>query len=177
MLTDEDREALRTLARDTVELWVREGRKPEFDPAPGVLSEPRGAFVTLRTGGRLRGCLGLVEGVRPLWETVRDMAANAASSDPRFPSVDAAELHDLDIEISVLSPLFPLEDPEDVTVGTHGLCICKGMRSGLLLPQVAEEEGWDRETFLDQTCWKAGLAPGCWKERDTEILGFTADVF
>ncbi|MHC5040377.1 MAG: AmmeMemoRadiSam system protein A [Planctomycetota bacterium] len=176
-MTEEEKSILRDLAEKTVDLWIREGRKPEFQIPPGPLQDLCGAFVTLRMQGVLRGCIGLVEGLRPLWETVRDMAANAASADPRFPSVTESELPELEIEVSVLSPLFLIEDPEDVLVGTHGLLIRKGGRSGLLLPQVAEEQGWDRETFLDQTCWKAGISPGCWREPGVEIFGFTAEVF
>jgi AmmeMemoRadiSam system protein A len=176
MLSEGDKNRLKQIASETVESWVRRGEKKEFDPPAGVLAEKGGAFVTLRHGGLLRGCIGLVEAIQPLWLTVRDMAVSASSRDPRFPPIREEELEGLDIEISVLSPLFPFEEPEDVNVGEHGLLIRKGHRSGLLLPQVAVEHGWDRETFLDQTCLKAGLPPGCWADRDTEILGFTAEV-
>ncbi|MHC4600020.1 MAG: AmmeMemoRadiSam system protein A, partial [Planctomycetota bacterium] len=177
LLTVEEKSVLGRIARETVHAWVREGRKPDYEALPPKLTEPSGAFVTLRAGGTLRGCLGLVEGVRPLWVAVRDMAANAATSDPRFDPVDPGELEGLEVEVSALSPLIPMEDVEDIQVGVHGLMIRKGGRSGLLLPQVATEHGWDRETFLDQTCWKAGISPGSWKEPGCEILSFTAEVF
>jgi AmmeMemoRadiSam system protein A len=177
MLTPEDRERLRRIARETVDSWVRQGVKPSFEVEEGPLREPRGVFVTLRRDGRLRGCIGFIEGIEPLWEAVRDMAVRAAAHDPRFPPVEAVELEDLEIEISVLSPLEPLSDPADVEVGRHGLMVRRGPRSGLLLPQVPVEHGWDRETFLEQTCFKAGLPPGAWKDPGTVILAFEAEVF
>ncbi len=177
MLKDEEREFLLRVARETVDAWVRENRKPSFEPPPGVLREPRGAFVTLRKDGMLRGCIGLIEPIQPLWEAVRDMAASAATRDPRFPPLQTEEIPGLDIEISVLSPLHLLEDPEDVDVGVHGILIREGAYSGLLLPQVAVEHGWDRETYLDQTCLKAGLPPGSWKKPGVEVRVFTAEVF
>ena len=177
MLTEEEKSVLGRIARETVETWVREGRKPEYDALPPKLNELSGAFVTLSSGGALRGCLGLVEGIRPLWEAVRDMAANAATSDPRFKPLAPGELKGLGVEVSVLSPLVPVEDVEDIQVGVHGLMVRKGGRSGLLLPQVASEHRWDRETFLDQTCWKAEISPGSWTEPGCEVLSFTAEVF
>ncbi|MHC4779711.1 MAG: AmmeMemoRadiSam system protein A [Planctomycetota bacterium] len=177
MLTDEEKDFLGRIARKTVETRVREGRVPDCPNPPAGLHDFCGAFVSLHRNGRLRGCLGLVEGIRPLWEAVRDMAASAATNDPRFEPLDVDELVDLDIEVSALSPLIEVEDLGDIQVGIHGLLVKKGGRSGLLLPQVATENGWDRETFLDQTCWKAGISPGSWKEPGCEIRSFTAEVF
>lgn len=177
MLTPEDRERLRRIARETVASWVRQGGKPSFDVPEGPLQEARGVFVTLRSGGRLRGCIGFLEGIEPLWEAVRDMTVRAAAHDPRFPPVEAFELEDLEIEISVLSPLEPVSDPSEIEVGRHGLMVRRGPSSGLLLPQVPVEHGWDRETFLEQTCFKAGLPPGAWKDPGTVILAFEAEVF
>jgi AmmeMemoRadiSam system protein A len=143
----------------------------------GVLSEERGAFVTLNLKGRLRGCIGHIVGNNPLVETVATMALAAAFEDPRFPPLDRSELDDVEIEISVMTPLKRLENTEDIVIGRDGLIIRKGMYQGLLLPQVATSYGWDREEFLDHTCLKAGLPPGSWKDSDTEILYFSAQVF
>jgi AmmeMemoRadiSam system protein A len=118
-----------------------------------------------------------VVGVEPLWRSVRDNAVNAAFHDPRFPPLEPSELDDVEIEISALTPLRPVSTPEEVRVGVHGVMIERGPYRGLLLPQVAVEYGWDRETFLDHTCRKAGLAPGCWKDPATRIEVFSADVF
>lgn len=139
------------------------------------LQEMRGAFVTLHKDGQLRGCVGMVIGVHPLDETVREMARAAAMQDTRFSPVTEAELDGIQVEISVLSPMFEIA-PEDVVVGRHGLMASYGGRRGLLLPQVAPEWGWDRETFLTQTCRKAGLAPDQWK-RGAKLEAFTAEVF
>jgi AmmeMemoRadiSam system protein A len=139
------------------------------------LKELRGAFVTLHENGALRGCIGMVMAVQPLDETVREMARAAAVEDSRFEPVTEAELEKLQLEISVLSPMFEIA-PEDVVVGRHGLMVSYGGRRGLLLPQVAPEWGWDRETLLAQTCHKAGLPPEQWKHGAT-LEAFTAEVF
>jgi AmmeMemoRadiSam system protein A len=133
--------------------------------------------VTLTKRGDLRGCIGYVRAVKPLRETVAEMAVQAALHDPRFPPVSASELSGIDIEISVLSPLEEVTDVSQIEVGKHGLVIQEGARSGLLLPQVATEYGWDRETFLDHTCLKAGLPAGSWKRKGVVLLKFTAEVF
>ncbi|MGA3127629.1 MAG: AmmeMemoRadiSam system protein A [Candidatus Korobacteraceae bacterium] len=139
------------------------------------LKELRGAFVTLHENGALRGCIGMVMAVQPLDETVREMARAAAVEDSRFDPVTEAELEKLQLEISVLSPMFEIA-PEDVVVGRHGLMVSYGGRRGLLLPQVAPEWGWDRETLLAQTCHKAGLPAEQWKHGAT-LEAFTAEVF
>jgi len=139
------------------------------------LKELRGAFVTLHENGALRGCIGMVMAVQPLDETVREMARAAAVEDSRFEPVTEAELEKLQLEISVLSPMFEIA-PEDVVVGRHGLMVSYGGRRGLLLPQVAPEWGWDRETLLAQTCRKAGLPAEQWK-RGATLEAFTAEVF
>ena len=108
---------------------------------------------------------------------MENMAVAAASHDPRFHPVRPEELDVIDLEISVLSPLEEIDDPETIEVGTHGIYLINPRGRGVLLPQVATEYGWDRETFLDQTCVKAGLAPGCWKDPETKILVFSAQVF
>jgi AmmeMemoRadiSam system protein B/AmmeMemoRadiSam system protein A len=137
---------------------------------------PRGAFVTLTKGGDLRGCIGYMEPVLPLGQTVIRTAILAATEDPRFRPVSAAELKDLRIEISVLTPVRPISDPHLVKVGTHGIIVEQGGYRGVLLPQVPVENGWDRETFLDQGCVKAGLPPDAWK-RGAKISVFEAIVF
>ena len=150
---------------------------PSF-PAPTPRLQGRcGAFVTLYRQGALRGCIGYVQPFKPLVETVREVAQSAAFADPRFPAVCRDELARLRIEISVLSPLRRETDPACIRVGSHGLLLRQGYRSGLLLPQVAVEYGWDRETFLDQTCRKAGLPAGAWRQEATTIETFSAVVF
>jgi len=142
-----------------------------------LLLEHRGAFVTLHENGALRGCIGTFESNRALYIVVADMAISAAFQDPRFPPLSPSEFPLIDIEISALTPLRPIKDIDEIKVGEHGIYIIKGPMRGVLLPQVATEYGWDRYTFLDQTCMKAGLYPGCWKEPDTQILIFSAEVF
>lgn len=175
-LTDAERQALLRAARESIAGHFH--ARPPVRPAPtGALAEHRGAFVTLHGGdGELRGCVGLMRSDRPLLETVARMAVAAAVEDGRFEPVTAAELDDLSIEVSALSPLEPIR-PEDVEVGRHGLLIGHGGRRGVLLPQVPGEQGWDRETFLVHTCRKAGLPDDAWKKPGAELLAFTADVF
>jgi AmmeMemoRadiSam system protein A len=146
--------------------------------ATGTLAEHRGAFVTLRGRGdhELRGCVGRMVSDDPLVDTVEVMAIAAALEDGRFEPVTAAELPGLSLEISVLGPLRPIR-PEAVEVGRHGLLVSRGHRRGVLLPQVPVEHGWDRETFLAHACLKAGLQPDAWRQRDTDLLAFTAEVF
>jgi AmmeMemoRadiSam system protein B/AmmeMemoRadiSam system protein A len=143
----------------------------------GVMNEERGAFVTLTIDGNLRGCIGYIKAVKPLCETIAEMAVQAAFNDPRFPALRRAEFDKIEIEISVLTPMSLIESPDDVVVGRDGLYIIRGYNSGLLLPQVPVENNWDREKFLDQTCIKAGLAPGTWKKSGTQIFKFQADIF
>lgn len=136
-----------------------------------------GCFVTLfREGGELRGCIGTFEVDRPLWSVVETMAVAAASRDPRFPPLASDELERCTIDISTLSVPVPTP-PEAVSVGEHGVVIRGRGRRGVLLPQVASERGWDRETFLEHTCRKAGLRPDDWRAPDVEVLTFTALVF
>jgi len=153
------------------------GKKPPAAKGQGALEEKRGAFVSLKKRGRLRGCIGFIEAKKPLAKTVEEMAIAAAFQDPRFEPLKKEELKDLRLEISVLTPLRRIADVGEIEVGVHGLYIRKGGCAGLLLPQVATEYGWDRDTFLRETCCKAGLAPDAWRDRDTEIYHFSADVF
>ncbi|WP_428559851.1 MAG: AmmeMemoRadiSam system protein A [Solidesulfovibrio sp. DCME] len=176
-LTDEEKAFLKDLVRLRIAGRLA-GREPALpEPPTAKLREPHGAFVTLTLRGRLRGCIGHIVGDRPLFATIGDMAEAAAFGDPRFAPLTREEFQDIAIEISVLSPLTPCPDPALVEVGRHGLLLRRGMRSGLLLPQVPVEWGWDRETFLGQTCRKAGLEPGCWRHPDTAISWFEAEVF
>ncbi len=175
-LTDEEKRFCKGLIR-----WViahhlgLPGEKPRLESA--TLDAELGAFVTLKKGGHLRGCIGNIVGSGPLVATIERMAGAAAFEDPRFPPVAAAEFDELEIEVSVLGPLTQCPDPELIEVGRHGLYIRKSMHSGLLLPQVATEWGWDRETFLDQTCVKAGLPKGTWRKPKVEIWWFEAEIF
>jgi AmmeMemoRadiSam system protein A len=175
LTADESRELL-LVARRAIAVHLR-GRPPELKAPTGSLAEPRGAFVTLhRPDGELRGCVGLLRSDRALLETVARMAVAAATEDGRFVPVTAAELDGLTIEISVLGSLQPIR-PADVEVGRHGLLVGQGGRRGVLLPQVPTEHGWGRETFLEQTCRKAGLPEDAWKKPGVEVLAFTAEVF
>ena len=147
----------------------------DLTPPSEHLAEPRGAFTTLHWHERLRGCIGYVFSTDSLYRTVAETAKAAALDDPRFQPVTMPEAEELKVEISVLSPLQPIV-PEQVIVGKHGLVVKQDSRRGLLLPQVPVEWGWDRETFLAQTCLKAGIAPDAWAH-GAELQAFTAEVF
>ncbi len=176
-LSREERALLLFLARKSIEDYF-EGTFSIKVPEPKYsrLFEKRGAFVTLKKHGNLRGCIGVLEPLYPLYETVQRMAISAAFEDPRFPPLSPEELPEIKIEISVLSPM-EKANPEDVIVGKHGIYIIKGFNRGVLLPQVPIEFGWDRETFLKHGCLKAGLHPDCYKDPDTELFIFSAEVF
>jgi uncharacterized protein len=175
-LTEEEQRILLGLAREAVEAGVRGKSLPERVPGLSApLLAPLGAFVTLRKQGDLRGCIGHVRGVEPLYRTVQECAVAAALSDPRFPPMAPEEIPLIHIEISVLSGL-RIVTAEQVEVGKHGLFISQGCQRGLLLPQVAVEWRWDREKFLEETCLKAGLPPNAWQYGAT-IEAFTAQVF
>jgi AmmeMemoRadiSam system protein A len=176
-LTDADRNQLLALARAAIENRIA-GKQPNAClPQTAVLSEKRGAFVTLHVHGRLRGCIGTIHAHKPLYTTIHDMALAAAFHDPRFDPVRAVEIAHLEIEISVLTPLREVVRIDDIHIGTHGLLLMKGSLSGLLLPQVAAEQGWGRTEFLDHTCMKAGLPPGAWKDPEAKLYIFSADIF
>jgi AmmeMemoRadiSam system protein A len=175
-LTAGERRALLRAAREAIAAHF-EKRRPQLPAATGALAENRGAFVTLHEkDGELRGCVGLMRSEVSLLDTVARMAVAAATEDTRFDPVTAAELDGLRIEISALGPLAPIR-PDAVEVGRHGLLIGYGGRRGVLLPQVPVEHGWDRETFLAHTCWKAGLPEDTWTKPGVELFGFTATVF
>jgi AmmeMemoRadiSam system protein A len=176
-LTNEEKNELRKIAQTVIEHRILNKPLPDFEGKTPKLKEKRGAFVTLHKSGQLRGCIGNIRGRHPLYETVARMAEEAAFHDPRFPALSKEELKDIDIEISALTPLRRVDKVDEITVGKHGIYIEKGFFSGLLLPQVATEHGWDRQTFLEQTCFKAGLHKDAWKEKDTKVYVFSADVF
>lgn len=168
---------LLTIARQTLESYFETGEAPSFKVKNKVLEKNFGAFVTLKKGRKLRGCIGQIDAVEPLYQVVSKMALASAFNDPRFPPLSRDELEEVAIEISVLSPFKKVDSLEEIEVGRDGLYVCRGPWSGLLLPQVATEYGWSREEFLQQTCLKAGLAPDAWKEKDCEIYRFSAQVF
>jgi hypothetical protein len=176
-LTSEEKDLLLRLAREVITARCHGEEPPEPRVDSPTLNKPSGAFVSLHKHGRLRGCIGNIHAEMPLAETVAKMAAAAAFQDPRFPPVRAEELEELDVEISVLTPLRQISDVKAIEVGTHGLYVKSGGYAGLLLPQVATEWGWDRKTFLEHTCTKAGLPKDAWKDKATEIYTFSADVF
>lgn len=174
-LSECEQQQLLRVARQALEASVRTGRLPEAEAFSGALAEKRGAFVTLHKAGRLRGCIGYIEALKPLGQTVAECAVAAALRDPRFDPVEPEELPLLHLEISALSP-FEEISPEKIEVGRHGLMISQGWQRGLLLPQVATEWKWDREQFLEETCLKAGLPVDAWK-LGARIQAFTAQVF
>jgi AmmeMemoRadiSam system protein B/AmmeMemoRadiSam system protein A len=176
-LNEEEKKTLHQIAKTVIENKARGKGVPEFKIESPILKENRGAFVTLHKKGQLRGCIGYIEGHGPLHKTIEEMAEAAAFRDPRFTPVKEKELPELEVEISVLTPLKKIKDVNEIQVGKHGIYIKKGWYSGLLLPQVATEYGWDRLIFLEHTCQKAGLPSHAWKEKDTEIYIFSADIF
>jgi AmmeMemoRadiSam system protein B/AmmeMemoRadiSam system protein A len=177
-LSREEKGELLRIAKSSVESTVRDGKLLTC-PAPKLpaLAIDRGAFVTLKERGELRGCIGHIHAAEPLYLTVRDVAAYAALRDPRFQPVSKTELEKLTYEISVLSPLRHVSDINQIRVGLHGLVVRKGDTEGLLLPQVATENKWDRLTFVRETCMKAGLPADAWRDADTDLFLFTAVVF
>jgi len=177
-LKEAEKTELLRLARRSVETAVREHKLFDYaPPASGPLAQERGAFVTLTKHGELRGCIGFVAPSEPLGLTVRDVAALAALRDRRFTPVSEAELPELDYEISALSAMRRVLDLKQIQTGRDGLVIRRKDAEGLLLPQVASEQHWDRMTFLRQTCRKAGLAADAWQDPETDIFSFTALVF
>jgi AmmeMemoRadiSam system protein B/AmmeMemoRadiSam system protein A len=175
--TEEEKDYLKSVAREAVEARAH-SNEYQLPPAPTQrLGEKRAVFVTITRRGQLRGCIGLVQARKPLAEAVAEMAQEAAFEDPRFESVAVDELEDLDFEISILSPLKTVEDPDTIVVGRDGLMIKLDFHSGLLLPQVASEHHWDRTTFLEQTCLKAGLPKNSYRDRNAQIYSFTVEKF
>jgi AmmeMemoRadiSam system protein A len=174
--SEESRSALLQWARHAIVEAVSHAQLPADIPQHGIFLERRGAFVTLHVRGRLRGCIGVVEAQETLGESIMRCAAGAALHDPRFSPLQTEELADLLIEISLMSTPAPIR-PEEIEIGKHGLIVVSGARRGLLLPQVATEHHLDLQHFLEETCRKAGLPLGAWREEETQILGFTCEVF
>ena len=177
--TKEQKKELLTLARNTMETFVKTGKVLQYTNRDARFNEYEGAFVTLEKKGSLRGCIGHIIGDQELFKTVRDMTIAAASEDPRFKPVGKEELADLDVEISVLSKPWPIKSVDDIEMGKHGVIVKQGsFNQGVFLPQVATDTGWSKEKFLAELCsQKAGLPSDCWKNPRTSIYIFTADVF
>ncbi len=177
MLNKEQRKKLLQIARNSIQVYLKTGKKLELTETDPLLLKEMGAFVTLRKHGELRGCIGNLVGQQPLYLTVRDMAVEAAIDDPRFSPLKQGELKDIDIEISALSPLKRIASADEIKMGIDGVLLRRGFNSGVFLPQVAIETGWSKEDFLSNLCHKAGLPATSWKDKTTEINVFTAEVF
>ena len=178
-ISTQDRQTLLTLARSSVTHAVTGDPPPQAPPPSEILTAQRGCFVTLTNAGRLRGCIGTFSPHGPLAAMIPQMAIHA-SRDPRFTHnpITEHELPQIHVEVSVLSPLEPIDDPLSLTVGVHGIYITQGHRGGCFLPEVATDQGWDAEQFLTQCCaGKAGLAPTAWQDPATEVRVFTSEKF
>ena len=175
-LNKQDQETLLQIARDSVEAHLIGQPLDLSSVASEDLKQKRGVFVSIHLGTDLRGCVGTIAPSTPLYESVSGCAVAAASRDSRFKPIQLSELSEAEFEISVLSPLEPVTDVQNIEIGTHGLIVSRGNARGLLLPQVAVQQHWDRERFLGETCRKAGLPPTAWKQGAT-IQRFTAEVF
>ncbi|MBU1354998.1 MAG: AmmeMemoRadiSam system protein B [Candidatus Edwardsbacteria bacterium] len=176
-LTIEEKKELFRIAHASIEAAVKGQDIPKSKPLTARLAELRGVFVTLKEAGNLRGCIGYIEGIRPLYQAVAEMAVAAATGDPRFPAVTEKELSKLEYEISVLTPKRQIGSPDEFIVGKHGIIVQQGGRSGVFLPQVAPEEGWNREETLSYLCLhKAGLPANAWKDKETKLFVFEAEV-
>lgn len=177
ILEREQKVILLRLARQAIDFWVGKGQRriePSGDP---VLMELAGAFVTLHRAGELRGCIGRIRADLPLERVVQEVAMSAATGDPRFSPVMHVEVAEIDLEISVISPFEEIQDLTEIEIGRHGLMVSETYASGLLLPQVAFEYGWDARTFLEHTCMKAGLPKDHWEKAKPKIEKFSAEVF
>jgi hypothetical protein len=176
-LSPAQRRRLLALARSAIETYVRSGKRVEVPDSDPAFGRPAAAFVTLKERGELRGCIGSLEPDAPLAQTVRDRAINAATGDPRFPPVAAAELPLLEIEISVLSPVRRVASADEIDIRKHGVIVESGLRRGVFLPQVAQETGWDRDTLLSRLCEeKAGLPADAWR-KGAALYVFTVEAF
>ncbi len=176
-LTKEQKQKLLTTVRLTIKKFLYGEVEEKFpDLSDEIFSENYGMFVTLTIRGRLRGCIGYVEGIKPLREAAKDLAIQSAFKDPRFYPLTKEEYSHIKIEISILYPLDEVKDISEIEVGKHGLLMERGYNKGLLLPQVATEYGWSKEEFLNQTCRKAGMEAYCW-ENGAKVFKFEAEVF
>jgi MEMO1 family protein len=178
MLNEIQRKRLLEIARESIASYVRDEKRKKFTEKDTVLNQPLGAFVTLHEAGELRGCIGNMVGQGPLYQTIADMAIEAATGDPRFQKLSPGEIDKINIEISVLSPLQKVKSADEIKIPGHGVIVKSGFNSGVYLPQVATETGWSKEEFLNSLCaQKAGLRPDAWKDPATELYTFTAEVF
>jgi len=178
LLSQQQQARLLEIARSSIKEYLSSGARLEVSEDDPELIKKMGAFVTLHQQGKLRGCIGNIIGQQPLYLTVRDMAIEAAVNDHRFSAISLADLDAIDIEISVLSEPKRVVDPEEIKMGVHGVIVEKGFARGVFLPQVATETGWTKEEFLSNLCsHKAGLSPEAWKDKDTLLYSFTAEVF
>jgi len=173
-LSDQQKQSLLALARQTITEYVTRRKTPEPEVKDERLQANAATFVTINRQHILRGCIGNIQPVMPLYHSVIRNAVSASSQDPRFPPMNKEELRDMEVEITILSPLEPLVDASEIRIGTHGLYLIKGDHAGILLPQVPVEQGWDVPTFLDQVSIKAGLPKGAWK--DAQLFKFTAEI-
>jgi AmmeMemoRadiSam system protein A len=176
-LNPNEKAILLTISRQAIETYVRTCKKYVEPREEKALNRRSGCFVSIKQGGQLRGCIGNFQSELPLFREVARMALASATRDPRFYPMKEADLDTFTLEISVLSPLRKVDSVEEIEVGKHGIYIEKGFYRGVLLPQVATEHGWDRPTFLKQTCVKAGLPTNAWEAEDAEIYVFSAQVF
>lgn len=174
-LSEADRKAILGFARQAVEEAVYRNRPVPEIPHAEIFERRCGVFVTLHVAKRLHGCIGVIEGKETLGQSIARCAASAALEDPRFPRMRAEELGDLEIEVSLLSALEPIQ-PEQIEIGRHGLLIEREHHRGLLLPQVAGEHHLSKEQFLQETCRKAGLNTDAWRSPGTRIFGFTCEI-
>jgi uncharacterized protein len=179
-LTESDGAVLIATAREAIASRL-DDRAPRWPAAHPALAAPRGAFVTLRSGrgpgAALRGCIGRMSATEALTRTVRDMAVSAAFEDPRFPPLEKSEYPGISVEITVLSPMRLIGSVADIELGKHGVYMTKGGHSAVFLPQVAAEQGWDRDELLDNLCYKAGLSPAAWHASDTRFQVFEGRIF
>ncbi len=176
MLNKKEKKILLDIARKSIVSFLENNDYLPKEPKETILNEKTGVFVTLNKNNHLRGCIGYIVGIKSLYIAVYEMAKQAAFHDPRFEAVTLDECEDIEIEISIMSPLKRETNLEKVEIGKHGLFMKRGYYSGLLLPQVAVEWNYDRESFLRQTCLKAGMDEKCYQDNSTEIYTFFADI-
>ena len=176
-LNAQEKKALLSIAREAIIRVVKTGEEYIEPREEKRLNQRNGCFVTIKQNDELRGCIGNFQSELPLFKEVSKMAAASATQDPRFYPLQEGDLDNFSLEISVLSPLQKIDEIDEIEVGKHGIYLEKGFHRGVLLPQVATEYQWDRDTFLQQTCLKAGLSTHAWQAEDTEIYIFSAQIF
>jgi len=177
VITEEQKEFLLRLARESILSWLENREVSMKQPADEIFERKMGGFVTIHKNGQLRGCIGYIKGYFSVFETIKDMARSAAFKDPRFLPLTRKELKEIDIEISLLSELELVNDIKEIKVGRDGLVLENEVTSGILLPQVPVEWNWDRDTFLQQVSLKAGLNKNAWKDPQCELFRFQAEIF